>query len=297
MPILSSKLTGSMFPRTTIITERTVMFTEPFMQRAFLAALFLAPLCSLLGVFVTARRMAFFSDTVSHAALAGIALGFWLGFANPTFPLILVSSLIALAVYWLKENTQLLTDTIMALLLSGSVAAGIIMLNILKGYQGEIQRYLFGDVLAIGWTEVRLAAVLFAVVTVGYFVFLNGLSLITIEQELAYVCGVPVRALNYGFVIILTLTVTITIRLLGIILVTSLLVIPAAAARSLSRNLRQQIILSVIFGLTGALGGIALSYRLDAPSGPVIVLTCIGLFAISVAIGKIRQKTAVVATA
>jgi zinc transport system permease protein len=274
----------------TTITDRGDMFTEPFMQRAFLAALFLAPLCSLLGVFVTARRMAFFSDTVSHAALAGIALGFWLGFANPTLPLILVSCLIAIAVYWLKENTQLLTDTIMALLLSGSVAAGIIMLNMLKGYQGEIQRYLFGDILAVGWIEVRLAAILFVTVGSGYFAFLNGLSLITLEQELAHVCGVPVRRLNYAFVIILTLTVTVTIRLLGIILVTSLLVIPAAAARSLSRNLRQQIILSVIFGLFGSLGGIALSYELDVPSGPVIVLTCIAIFAASVVLGKIRQK-------
>ena len=272
----------------TTITDRGAMFTEPFMQRAFLAALFLAPLCSLLGVFVTARRMAFFSDTVSHAALAGIALGFWLGFANPTFPLILVSSLIAVAVYWLKENTQLLTDTIMALLLSGSVAAGIIMLNMLKGYQGEIQRYLFGDILAIGWLEVRLAALLFVAVSVGYFAFLNGLSLITLEQELAHVCGIPVRRLNYAFVIILTLTVTVTIRLLGIILVTSLLVIPAAAARSLSRNLRQQIVLSVIFGLVGSIGGIALSYELDVPSGPVIVLTCIGIFAVSVVLGKVK---------
>src|SRR5438046_1082416 len=202
MPNRSRRPTASMFRPTITITERT-MFTEPFMQRAFLAALFLAPLCSLLGVFVTARRMAFFSDTVSHAALAVVALGFWLGFGNPTFPLVVVSCLIAVAVYWLKENTELLTDTIMALLLSGSVAVGIILLNILKGYQGEIQRYLFGDILAVGWAEVRLAAILFVLVSVGYFIFLNGLSLITIEQELAHVCGVPVRALNYGFVVIL----------------------------------------------------------------------------------------------
>src|SRR5436190_8827046 len=268
---------------TTIITDREAMFTEPFMQRAFLAALFLAPLCSLLGVFVTARRMAFFSDTVSHAALAGIALGFWLGFANPTFPLILVSSLIAVAVYWLKENTQLLTDTIMALLLSGSVAVGIILLSLLKGYQGEIQRYLFGDILAVGPAEVWMAAALFVVVGAGLFYFLNDLSLITVQEELAQVCGIPVRALNYGFVLVLTLTVTVTIRLLGIILVTSLLVIPAAAARSVSRNLRQQIILSIIFGLAGGLIGIALSYKLDVPCGPVIVLTCIAIFVACVA--------------
>src|SRR5712675_85996 len=103
-----------MFRTTTTITEMNtirIILTEPFMQRALLAALFLAPLCALLGVFVTARRMAFFSDTVSHAALAGVALGFWLGFGNPTVPLIVVSCLIAIAVYWLKENTELLTDT------------------------------------------------------------------------------------------------------------------------------------------------------------------------------------------
>src|SRR5881392_4025665 len=93
---------------TTTITEMntiTVIFTEPFMLRALLAAAFLAPLCAFLGVFVTARRMAFFSDTVSHAALAGVALGFWFGLANPMLPLVGVSALIAVAVFWLKENT------------------------------------------------------------------------------------------------------------------------------------------------------------------------------------------------
>jgi zinc transport system permease protein len=263
------------------------MLTEPFMQRAFLAALFLAPLCAFLGVFVTARRMAFFSDTISHAALAGIALGFWLGFKNPTPSLILVSSVIAVAVYWLKENTDLLTDTIMALLLSGSVAVGVILLSVLKGYQGEIQRYLFGDVLAIGQQEVWISAFLFFGVGALLFIFLNGLSLITVQEELAQVSSIPVRMLNYGFVIVLTLTITLTIRLLGIILVTSLLVIPAAAARCLSRNLRQQIILSILFGTVGAIAGIAFSYQLNLPSGPAIVLTCIGLFAGSLAVSKI----------
>src|SRR5882757_3381242 len=101
------------------------MFTEVFMQRALLAALFLGPVCACLGVFVTARKMAFFSDTISHAALAGVALGFWWGFADPTLPMIGFSLLVAAAMIWLRENTELLTDTIMALLLSGSVAFGI----------------------------------------------------------------------------------------------------------------------------------------------------------------------------
>ena len=264
------------------------MFTEPFMIRAFLAALFLAPLCALLGVFVTARRMSFFSDTVSHAALAGVALGFLLGLSNPTGPLIGVSLFVAAAIYWLKEKTELLTDTIMALLLAGSVAVGIIILSLLESRPADIQGYLFGDILAIGWPDVALAAVLFAVLGTLLFSRLNELSLITVQEEMAQVCGVPVRRLNYFFVIVLTLTVAMTIRLLGIILVTSLLVIPPAAARSFSRNLRQQILLSLALGLAGGLAGIVLSYQFNVPCGPAIVLACIGLFIASLPLGRLR---------
>src|SRR6059036_3814490 len=112
MPIRSKRPTAfTSQPTITTTTKATTMLTEPFMQRAFLAALLLAPLCALLGVFVTARRMAFFSDTVSHAALAGVALGFLFGLADPTVPLIGVSLLVAAAMYWLRENTELFTDT------------------------------------------------------------------------------------------------------------------------------------------------------------------------------------------
>lgn len=273
------------------------MFTDPFMQRALLTALFLGPLCGLLGVFVTARRMAFFSDTVSHAALAGVAVGFWAGLVNPTLPLIAVSLAVAAAIFWLKEKTELLTDTIMALLLSGSVAVGIIILSMLRGYRGEIHRYLFGDILAIGWSEVGLAGLLLIVVGGGLFWKLSDLSLVTAQQDMAFVSGVPVRRLNYLFVIVLTLTVAVSIRLLGIILVTSLLVIPAAAARNWSQTLRQQIVLSIFTGLTGAVGGILLSYQLDVPSGPAIVLTCIAWFMVSLITGRFRQQRAPVALA
>src|SRR6266446_1341001 len=276
MPIRSSRPTASMSHLTDI-----TMLTEPFMIRALLATLFLAPLCAFLGVFVTARRMAFFSDTISHAALAGVALGFWFGLVNPTVPLIAVSLLVAAAIYWLRENTELLTDTIMALLLSGSVAVGIVILSLLKRRPADIQGYLFGDVLAVGWTDVWLGAALFAFLGALLFARLNELSLITAQEEIAHVCGVPVRRLNYLFIIILTLTVAITIRLLGIVLVTSLIVIPPAAARGFSRNLRQQILFSLAFGLLGGLGGILGSYQFDVPCGPAIVLTCIALFLIS----------------
>lgn len=256
------------------------------MQRALGAALALAPMCALLGVFVTARRMAFFSDTISHAALVGIALGVLLGLPEPTLPILLVGLLVAAAIVWLKENTALLTDTIMALLLSGSVALGIVLLSRLRLNPGRLHGYLFGDILAIGPTGVWLAGGLSVAVLAGVFARLNALTLLTVNEEIARVTGVPVRRLNYLFVLALTVTVALSIQLLGIILVTSLLVIPPAAARNLSGNLRQQILLSLGIGLLGGAGGTMLAYVFDLPCGPAIVLTCLGWFVLSLVVGR-----------
>jgi ABC-type Mn2+/Zn2+ transport system permease subunit len=267
------------------------MLTEVWMQRAFLAAVFLAPLCGLLGVFVTARRMAFFSDTISHAGLAGVAIGVWLGMVDPTLPLIAVSLAVAAAIFWLKENTSLVTDSIMALLLSGSVAAGIVILNLLKTRPGDLHGFLFGDILAVAWPDVWQAAAMFLIIGAGFFWRLSDLSLLTAHEEIARVCGVRVRWMNYVFVLVLTLTVALTIRLLGIILVTALLVIPAAAARNLSRNLRQQIVLSVGAGLLGGMGGIVLAWHLNVPCGAAIVLASLALFVVTLVAGRLRDAS------
>ena len=263
------------------------MFTESYMVRALLAAALLAPVCAFLGVFVTARKMSFFSDTIAHGALAGVAIGVWLGLTELTVPMILFSLLVAGALIWIKANTELMTDTIMALLLSGSVALGIIILSMLRGSRAQIHNYLFGDILAVGPRDVWFAVILFAVVFVGLFWRLSEITLLSASEEVAYVCGVRVQALNYLFIFTLTIAVALTIRLLGIILVTALIVIPPAVARNISRNLRQEIVLSIASGLAGGVGGIFASYHLDVPCGPTIVLTLIALFVGTLLIGKI----------
>jgi ABC-type Mn2+/Zn2+ transport system permease subunit len=266
------------------------ILTNSFVTRALLAAAILGPLCALLGVFVTARRMSFFSDTISHAALAGVAIGFWLGLSDPGIPLVLFSLLVAAALVWLQERTDLLNDTLMALLLSGSVALGVIILYRLPHYRGELNRYLFGDILAIGPSEVWLALGLMVLVGVGVFWGLTPLTLLTAHEDLAHVCGVPVRRWNYAFVMVLTLTVAVSIRLLGILLVTSLIVIPPAAARNLSRNLRGQIILSVAVGLVASVTGVLASEPLDVPCGPAIVMVSIFMFLVFLAAGIWRRR-------
>ena len=272
------------------LTGIITMFTEPYMLRALAAAILLAPTCALLGVFVTARRMSFFSDTIAHGALAGVALGVWFGMTEVTIPMILVSLLVAAAIIWIKENTELMTDTIMALLLSGSVAIGIIVLKMLRGSSSQIHGYLFGDILAVGDQDVVFAGILFAAVFVGIFWKLSALTLLSAHEEMAFVCGVRVKALNYLFILVLTITVALSIRLLGIILVTALLVVPPAAARNISRNLRQQIVYSLLIGLAGGVLGIWLSYRLNVPCGPAIVLGSIALFIVTLAIGKFMNR-------
>lgn len=262
------------------------MFTEPFVQRALAVAALLGPLCALLGVFVTARRMAFLSDTVAHASLAGAALAFLVGMNEPTWIMMLVSLGVAGAVIWLKEHTRLLDDTIMALLLTGSVAIGTVIMSRLRGYRAELHRVLFGDILAVGPGELAVSLGLLALVAVGIIGFLSPLTLMTTSEDLARVCGVPVRGMNYVFVIVLTLTVTVSIRLVGIILVGALLVVPPATARNLSRNLRQEIWLSVGLGLFSGVGGVLVSCFYDLPCGPSIVLVSIAAFLVTLLAAK-----------
>jgi len=266
------------------------MFSEPYMQRAFLAAILLGPLCGLLGVFVTARRMAFFSDTVAHSSLAGVALGLALGFRDPTWVMVGVSLMVALLILWLRERTDLLSDTIMALLMSTFMAAGLIGYSLLRGFRGELDRYLFGDIFSIGPEEVVLAFILAMIVFGLLFVWLSPLTLLTVHPDLAHVAGLPVRKLNLVFVVLLTLVVAMSIRLLGIILVTSLVVIPPATARNLARNLRQESILSLAAGLLGGVGGLILSFQFNLPGGPTIVVTSSALFAISLVGRRWRQR-------
>jgi ABC-type Mn2+/Zn2+ transport system permease subunit len=272
------------------------MLTEAFMQRALLAALILGPLCGLLGVFVTARRMAFFSDTLAHSALAGVAAGFLVGFEEPTIPVLFFCGMVAVAMLWLQEKTELLTDTIMAVLLSASVAIGVLLLSLQPRRWADLDKYLFGDILSVGWTDIGFAAGLAAVVAILVFARLNALTLLSSHPDLAHVCGISVRRMNYAFVLLLTVTVALSIRLLGIVLVTSLIVVPPATARNLARNLRQQIVLSITLGWLGAGIGVLVSYPLNLPCGPSITLTLTALFLLSVVVARLRRDTPTTAT-
>lgn len=259
------------------------------MRRALLMAVLMGPFCAMMGVFVTARKLSFFSETLAHSSLTGVALGFWWGMSDPTLTQVLFSVAIAFGVIWLKENTKLLTDTIMAVLLSGSVAVGVVILSLLKGYRGELHRYLFGDILATGPVQIW-AGILIAGLGTCFLLFkMRALILMTLNEGLARVSGVHTRALNYLFLLLLTFAVAFSVRLLGIILVTALLIVPAAAARNVSSNLRQHLFVSLGLGFFSGGLGVVGAYYFDLPCGPVIVLAAIGFFILSLIVNAFQK--------
>lgn len=254
-----------------------------FMQRALLAAFFMGPVCGLLGVFITLRGMAFFSDAIAHSALTGMALGLfleqllqpWFNLADVVWLqslLLLIYCLgIALIMAFLFERSHLRADTIIAFCFTGSVAFGVLIISKLHRYQ-FLEGALFGDINANSWGSIGLLALL----AVGCFLFVFGnlrvLTLTTLQEELARSDGIPTRRLNYALVMVVAATVALSIKLLGALLVSALIVIPAAAAKVIAPNFRVMLLAAIGFGLVASVGGVVVSYEFDTITGPTLVL-------------------------
>jgi zinc transport system permease protein len=252
----------------------------PFMQRALAAALLMGVLCPTLGVFVVVRRMSFFGDAIAHSAFTGIALGLLLG-VDPSLGAVGFAILIALGMGWLQTRSRIPSDTIIGVFFSGSAALGILLIGLLQGYRTNLFSYLFGDILTIGWSDLAVTAALLIGVGGAVALLRRPLLQVALNRDLAAVQGVPVAAMEYALMVLLAVTVAVSIKLVGIILVTALLIIPAAAARNVSRSIRQMFLFAVGFGVFAALAGLFGSYNLNTASGPTIVLTSIALFAAS----------------
>ncbi|MDE1170332.1 MAG: metal ABC transporter permease [Verrucomicrobium sp.] len=253
----------------------------PFLRNAFLAALLLGPACGLLGVFVTLRGMAFFSDAIAHAALTGVALALLLqqclGTHVDLLAVVLTFSLgLSAAMAHLLNRTHLRSDTVIAFSFTGSVALGVLLISKLGQYR-LLDGVLFGDIYANAPRDLLAQAGLAA----GLFAFfgwnLRPYLLTLVEPDLARVEGANLERLNLVFALLVGATVTLCLKMLGTLLLSGLIVIPPAAAKLVARNFRQMIFYSVGLGLVGAGSGVLLSYACDTPTGPTLVLTDLGL--------------------
>ena len=271
-----------------------------FMQRALVAAAVAGPVCALLGVFVTLRGMAFFSDAVAHAALTGVALSLLLeqalaqwgarlpGGAEPVLLLVFCLGIAGLMA-WLFERTSLRADTVVAFCFTGSVAFGVLVMKKLEGYR-NLDATLFGDINAIAWSDVvwlgALAAL--AVAFVGFN--LRGLTLSTLQPDLARSDGLPARRLNYLLVMLVAAMVAFLIKMFGALLLSALIVIPAAAGKLFAMSFRGMLVLSVVLGLVCATGGVLAAWEFDTATGPTIVLVNLAPLAAAIGWDLVRRR-------
>lgn len=253
----------------------TAFFTEwlqyGFMKHAFAAILIITPLFGILGTMIVERKMAFFSDALGHSALTGIAIGVVLGSSDTNLSMLLFAVAFALLLNKLGSTGMAANDTVISVFSSCSIAVGLAVLS--KG--GNFSQYsslLVGDILSISYHEILYLAVIFAVTLVFWICGFNSLHAVSIHRTLAKSRRVPVRLMENLFAVLTAMIVTVSIKWVGILLINALLILPAAASRNISQNLREYHFFSVLFSMFSGIFGLIVSYFTNVATGPVIVI-------------------------
>lgn len=269
------------------LTRIIDLFQLPFMQRALLGGILTGLMGGMLGSFTILRQLSFFSDALGHSALLGISIGMLLG-VNPSVVVLPFAVVFALGVTYLLEHTRLWTDALLNIIYSSSLAIAIITLSFVGQYKGGLNNLLFGDILAVRELDLVFGVVMLIVCIVFIGLTLRTQMLITLNEPLAIARGVSVSAHRTVFIVILSLVVAISIKAIGVLLVSAFVVIPACAARLLSRTFIHYILLSSGLGAMSAVLGMLLSAGFNLPSGPSIVASQLAFFLVAIAIPNLR---------
>ncbi|WP_376786972.1 metal ABC transporter permease [Planktothrix agardhii] len=258
------------------------------MQRAFIGGILTGIMGGLLGSFTILRQLSFFSDALGHSALLGISIGFLLGL-NSSVVLLPFSVIFALAVSYLLERTCLWTDALLNIIYSSSLAIAIITLSFVGQYKGGLNNLLFGDILAVQELDLVFSAVLLIICIVLLGLTLRTQMLLTLHEPLAIARGVSVSTHRTVFIVLLSLVVGISIKAIGVLLVSAFVVIPACAARLLSRTFTSYVLLSAAIGAVSAVLGMVVSAWFNLPSGPSIVTTQLTIFIVAMTLPRFNS--------
>ena len=258
------------------ITIIIAMNLEPFLVNAILAGFAVAVITGVMGCFVVWRRMAYFGDSLAHSALLGVALGFAVGIAV-NIGIILICSVFALLLLWLQQKKVLATDTLLGILAHSALSLGMVTISVM-GQRIDLHSILFGDILTVTRPELWWIYIGGAIVIIMLLMNWSSLVLMTLQEDLAQAEGIRVFLCNLLLMFLMTLVVAVSIRSVGILLISSLLIIPAATARQLARSPEGMAIIASFFGVTSVGLGIYFSFALDTPSGPTIVASAASLF-------------------
>lgn len=260
-----------------------------FMKNALIAIILVSPVFAILGTMIVNNKMAFFSDALGHSALTGIAIGMVLGISNMNISMILFAVVFALLLNFVKNKTNYGADTIISVFSSIAIALGLAMLA-QSGNFNKYSSYLVGDILSINNIEILYLFLAFIAVFVFWYFTFNKLNVTSINTTLAKSRGVNTKLIDNIFVVLIAVIVMISIRWIGILLINSLLILPAASSRNIAKNMRSYHLISVIFSLLSGVIGLILSYYWNIPTGPMIVIISGIIYFITFGLKKIVKE-------
>lgn len=261
------------------------MLSYDFMRYALMAGFLIGVLCPVIGSFLVLRRFSMMGDTLSHSAFAGVALGYFFGL-NPSAASLIYTLLAALLIEYLRNRFKSYEEVVMSIVMTFNVGLAIILAS--RGRGANISSFLFGSILTVEpWDLILIAAVTLICL---FFIrqFYDRLLYMTFDEEGARISGIPVTALSYLFMALTGAAVGVSIRITGLLVISSILVLPVAAALNLRQGFRRTLAWAVVFGLAAVLSGLVLSYYLDSAPGGTIALMSVALLLASF---LLRKKT------
>jgi len=250
-----------------------------FFRNALLASLLASITCGIIGTYIVSRRIVFISGGITHASFGGIGMGYYMGF-DPILGAVMFGIFSALGIEFFTRKADLREDSAIAMLWALGMALGIIFIFLTPGYAPNLMSYLFGNILTVSLTDLLLLSGLTVVIAAFFLLFYRMILFISFDEEFALTNNTPVRLFNMILICLVALTIVLNIRVVGIILVMSLLTIPQAISNLFTRYFHKMIYLSIIFGFVGSMAGLIFSYLYDIPSGAAIIFSLVLMYGV-----------------
>lgn len=249
------------------------MLQYDFMQRAFIAGILISITCPIIGTFVVLRRLSMIGDTLSHASLAGIAAGM-LGNFYPLWGAIIFSVAAAVGIEKLRKNFSQYAELSISIVLSASIGLAVLMISLADSFNADLMSFLFGSIIAVTSKDIILIAGIGLFIILSVWLLYKELLYITFDEEGAELAGMPTGTLNIFFTVLTALTIVVAMRVVGILMISSMLVVPVAASLQISKSFKSTMSYSVIFALLAVILGLSTSYYFNlAPGGTIVVLS------------------------
>ena len=257
-----------------------------FMQRAFAAGILVAVICPLIGTFVVMRRLSMIGDTLSHASLAGIAAGMLAGI-YPLLGALIFSLAAAIGIEKLRKRFSQYAELSISIVLSASIGLAVVLISLANSFNADLMSYLFGSIIAVNMTDIYIILGLSVIILVSVWLLYKEFFYMSFDEEGAELAGIPVSALNMYFTALTAMTIVVSMRVVGMLMVSSLMVVPVACSLLISKSFKNTIFLSVVFALISVIVGLFTSYYFDLAPGGSIVLTSVFILLAVLAVKKI----------